>query len=203
MKGCGDVVQVVDGVAGAPLVKRLDRAAAGMDAVAFERAGGRDDRTGDIGDLHQPQIHLEEGEAEVHALLEALAGLGAARHGRVGVAIDAHLVAKPAAEHLVDRHAVGLAGEIPQRDLDRRDAAALPAVAAELLDAAKQPVDVARVLAKQPALQHQRIGGAGAVAHLAKPDDALVGVDLEQRRGERRADDLGDPHVGDAKLGRL
>ena len=121
----------------------------------------------------------------------------------VGVAIDAHLVAELAAEHLVDRDAIGLAGEVPERDLDRRDAAALPAVAAELLDAAEQPVDVARVLAEQPALQHQRVGGAGAVAHLAKPDDALVGVDLEQRRGERRADDFGDPHVGDAKLGRL
>ena len=201
-EGMEDVVHVVDGVAGAPVLDRLDRAAAGVDAVAFERAGRRDHRARDIGDLHQPEIHLEEGEAEVHALLEALAGLGAARHRRVGVAIDAHLVAELAAEHLVDRHAVGLAGEIPQRDLDRRDAAALPAVAAELLDAAEQAVDVAGVLAEQPALQHQRVGGAGAVAHLAEPDDALVGVDLEQRRGERRADDLGHPHVGDAKLGR-
>ena len=202
-KRVADVVHVVDGVAGAPLFEGLDRAAAGVDAVAFERAGRGHDRAGDIRDLHQAQVHLEEGEAELHALLEALAGLGAARHARVGVAIDAHLVAEPAAEHLVDRHAIGLAGEVPERDFDRRDAAALPAVPAELLDAAEQPVDVAGVLAEQPALQHQRIGGAGAVAHLAEPDDALVGVDLEQRRGERRADDFGYPHVGDAKLGRL
>ena len=119
---------------------------------------------------------------QVHALLEALAHLGAARLVGVGVAIDAHLVAELAAQHLVDRHAIGLAGEVPERDLDRRDAAALPAVAAELLDAAEQPVDVAGVFAEQPALQHQRIGGAGAVADLAEADDALVGVDLEQRR---------------------
>jgi hypothetical protein len=74
---------------------------------------------------------------------------------------------------------------------------------AELLDAAEQAVDVAGVLAEQPALEHQRVGGAGAVPHLAEPHDALVGVDLEQRRGERGADDFGHPHVGDAKLGRL
>src|SRR6185503_12828903 len=34
-------------------------------------------------------------------------------------------------------------------------------------------------------------------------DDALVGVDLEECRGERRADDFGHPHIGDAKLRRL
>ena len=150
----------------------------------------------------RPEVHLEEGEPEIHALLEPLAGLGAARLLRVGVAIDAHLVAELAAEHLVDRNAIGLAGEVPKRDLDSRDAAALPPMAAELLDAAEQPVDIAGVLAQQPALEHQRIGRAGAVAHFAEADDALVGVDFDQRRGERRADDLGDAHVGDAKCAR-
>ena len=122
---------------------------------------------------------------------------------RVGVAIHAHPVAEFAAEHLVDRHAIGLAGEVPERDLDRGDAAALPAVTAELLDPPEQPVDVAGVLAEQPALQHQGEGGAGAVAHFAEADDSLVGVDLEERGRERRADDLGHPHIGDPKLGRL
>ena len=61
---------------------------------------------------------------------------------------------------------VGL-GEVPERDFNGRDTAALPAMAAELLDAAEQPVDVAGILAEQAALQHQRIGSAGAVAHLA------------------------------------
>ena len=151
----------------------------------------------------EAEVHLEEGVAERHALLQPLAGLRAARLARVGVAIHAHAVAEFSAEHLVDRNAIGLAGEVPERDLDRRDAAALPAVAAELLDAPEQPVDVAGVLAEQPALQHEREGGAGAVAHLAEADDALVGVDLQQRGRERRADDLGDPHVGDPKLGRF
>ena len=126
----------------------------------------------------------------------------AARLAGVGVAIHAHAVAELAAEHLVDRHAVGLAGKVPQRDLDRRDAAALAAVAAELLDAPEEPVDVARVLAEEPALQHQREGLAGAVADLAEADDPLVGVDLQERGRERRADDVGAADVGDAQLGR-
>ena len=60
----GDVMHIVGGVAAAPLFQRLDRAAAGVDAVPFERAGRGDDRARDIRDLHQAQIHLEEGEAE-------------------------------------------------------------------------------------------------------------------------------------------
>ncbi|ESX11836.1 hypothetical protein X768_09825 [Mesorhizobium sp. LSJC265A00] len=75
-------------------------------------------------------------------------------------------------------------------------------MAAKLLDAPEQPVDVARVLAQQPALEHQRIGRAGAVAHFAQADNALVGVDLDQRRGERCADDFGDAQVGDAQVAR-
>ena len=111
-----------------------------------------------------------------------------------------HPIAELAAEHLVDRNPIGFAGNVPQRDLDRRYAAALPAVPAELLDPAKQAIDIARVLAEQPALQHQSVGRAASVAHLAKADDSLIGVDLEQDGAERRTDDLGDPHVGDAKV---
>src|SRR3569623_1262146 len=165
-----DVVDVVDGVALAPILQRLERTVARVDAVAFERAGGSNDGAGDIGDLHQAEVPLEEGEAAIHALLVALAGLGATRLFRGGVAVDADRLAEAAAQHLVDRNAIGLAGEVPQRDLDGGDAAALPAVAAELLDAAEQAIDVARVLAQQPALQHQGEGGAGAVAHFAEPD---------------------------------
>ena len=202
-EGVADVVHVVGGVAPSPVVQRLDEAPLRVRAVSFERAGGGDDGARPVHDLREAEIHLEEGVAERHALLQPLAGLRAARLARVGVAIHAHPVAEFSAEHLVDRNAVGLAGEVPERDLDRGDAAALPAVPAELLDAPEQPVDVAGVLAEQPALQHEGEGGAGAVAHLAEADDSLVGVDLQQRGRERRADDLGDPHVGDAKLGRF
>ena len=68
----------------------------------------------------------------------------------------------------------------------------LAAVAAELLDAPEQPVDIAGVFAEKAAFQHERVGGAGAVPDLAEPDDALVRIDLDEGRGERRADNLGD-----------
>ena len=73
-------------------------------------------------------------------------------------------------------------------------------MSAKLLNAAEQTVDVARIFAKQPAFEHQRIGRAGAVTHFAKSDDSLVGVYFDQCRGKWGADDLGHPHIGDAKL---
>ena len=202
-EGVADVVHVIAGIAPPPVVQRLDGDPLGVGPVSVEHAGRRADGARHVHDLREAEVHLEEGVAERHALLQALAGLGAARLARVGVAIHAHAVAEFSAEHLVDRNPIGLAGEVPERDLDRRDAAALAAVAAELLDPPEQPVDVAGVLAEQPALQHQGEGGAGAVAHLAEADDSLVGVDFQERGRERRADDLGDPHVGDPKLGRF
>ena len=75
-------------------------------------------------------------------------------------------------------------------------------MAAELLDAAEQLVDIAGVFTQEPALQHQRKRGAGAVADFAEADNPLVGIDLQQRRTERRALDLGNPHVGDAQVRR-
>ena len=98
-----------------------------------------------------------------------------------GAVIDAHLVAELAAQHLVDGNAISLAGQVPQGDLDGRDATTLPTMAAKLLDAPEQSIDVAGVFAQQAALEHQRIGGAGAVAHFAQSDNALIGVDLYQR----------------------
>ena len=56
-----------------------------------------------------------------------------------------------------------------------------PAVAAELLDAAEQPVDVAGIFAEQPAFQHQRVGRARAVPHLAQADDARVCMDFKKQ----------------------
>ena len=114
-----DVLRIVARIERAALVGILGRAAAGMVAERLDRAGWSHHRTRNVGDLHQAEVHLEEGEAEVHALLEALAHRGAARAIGIGIAIDPHLIAELAAQHLVDRHAIGLACEIPQRDLDR------------------------------------------------------------------------------------
>ena len=70
-----------------------------------------------------------------------------AQEGGVAVAEDA--VAEPAAGQGVRGHPVRLAGKVHQGHLHGADAAALPAVMAELLDPPEQPVDVARVLAEQ------------------------------------------------------
>ena len=78
----------------------------------------------------------------------------------VGVAVAADAVAELAAEKLPDRHAPGLAREVPAGDLDAADAARLAGVAAELLDAAEDLLDVAGVLAEDAALQHGRVGAA-------------------------------------------
>ncbi len=174
-----------------------------MNAVGLEGSRRRHDGAGDIGDLHQAEVHLEEGEAQVHPRLQSPARLGATGPFGISIAIEAHLVAELAAQHLVDRDSIGLAGKIPQSDLDTRDPAALPSVTAELLDAAEQAIDVARILAEQSALEHQGIGGAGAIAHFAQPHYPLIGIDLDECRREWRAHDLGDPQVGNAQRARM
>ena len=101
-------------------VLRVERLAIGLAQRPAERAGR-------VAEQVDPQIHLEPGEALVLAQLQALAvHLRIVRFGGVGVAAD--LVAELAAEHLVDRHVVGFAGQIPQRHLDAADAAGLPRV---------------------------------------------------------------------------
>ena len=78
-----------------------------------------------------PQVHLQEGEAHFHPLLELLGESPLVRHRRrVGIQADA--VAVLAAQHLVDGDAVRLARQVPQGHFDAGDAAALPAVVAEL-----------------------------------------------------------------------
>ena len=147
------------------------------------------------------EVHLEPREPLFLARLQALAvDLGIVRLGGVGVAAD--LVAELAAEHLPHRYSVGLPGQVPQRHLDAAHASALPSVEAELFDLAENLVHVAGVLAEQAALQHQRVGLAGAVAHLAQPVDALVGVDAEHRAGHGRADQGSHAHVRNLEVGR-
>ena len=80
---------------------------------------------------------------------------------------------------------------------------ALAAVPTELLDPPEEAIHVAGILAENPALQHQSIARARAVADLAKTNDALVGANLEERRAERRADYFGDAHVGDPERRRF
>ncbi len=122
--------------------------------------------------------------------------------GRRRVAIDPHLVAEFSAEQLVARHAIDLADQVHQRDLDGADAARFAAFAAIALDPAEQVFDIAGVLPDQQRLQpHGRIG-MGAVAHLAQAVDALVGLDLQDRM-DALCPDRGDADVGDLQLRRL
>src|SRR5690606_27112590 len=97
------------------------------------------------------------------------------------IAIDADAIAELAAEQLIARHAIGLADQIHQRDLDAADTARLAAVAAEALDRLEQVFDVAGVLPDEKMLEPQRRIGIGTVTHFAEPIDALVRVDPDDR----------------------
>ncbi len=202
-QGVWHVVEVIPSVAGqARLLGRQVGGPAGGrcgPSQLLQIAQGRAQGARLVGDQVGAHIHLGPGKASSDAFLESLT------HGArrvialgVGVAIQPHAVAELAAQHLIDGHAVGLAGQIPQGHLDAADAASLPTVPAELLDAAEQAVHVARILSQDAALEHLGIQLVGAVAHLAIAHQALVGLDLEQDAMHRRADDIGKAHVGDA-----
>ncbi len=122
----------------------------GETAVLLLNPFGPRDRSGRPRHQVDPQVHLHPSESLRLALLQTLAEhLGIARFG--GVAIDSDLVAELAAEHLINRNVVGLAGEVPQCHFHTAHAAALARVTTELLDLAEQPVHVAGVLTENPA----------------------------------------------------
>src|SRR6185503_5656939 len=121
------------GVAPPAILQRLDGDPLGVRPEPVEHTGRGADSARLVHDLREAEVHLEEGVAERHAFLQALAGLRTARLARVGIGIHAHAVAEFSPEHLADWNPIGLAGEVPQRDLDRRDTAALAAVPPELL----------------------------------------------------------------------
>ena len=160
------------------------------------------DRARFVRDQINTQVHFEPSESfDFLAFLHSL-GIdpGVLGLGRVGV--DSDFVAELAAQHRVHGRVVDLAGDVPQRHLDRAHAAGLAGGSAELLDLAENPVDLERILARDAALEHQRVGRTGAVAHLAQPVHALVGVDADNRAGERRLDDGSHAQVRDLQLGR-
>ena len=67
-----------------------------------------------------PKSIFRKVKPALHALLEALALRDLPSFMRVGVGVEADAVAELAAEHLVDGHAVGLAGQVPAGHLDAR-----------------------------------------------------------------------------------
>ena len=155
--------------------------------------------------LHQVDAHVHLQPGDAHLFLAGLQALGEDfRVVRfVGIGVDADAVAKLAAQHLVDGHVVHFAGNVPERLFDGHHAARLPPVKAELLDLLEEVRDVERVLIQQPALQKQRVGGAGAVTDFAQPIDALVGVDADDGAGARPGlHDRGHAKIGDLERGR-
>ena len=138
--------------------------------------GGNESAPGSFSNQADAEILLEERDAAVHAFLEPR-GLRSRVGCRRGVGVEADAIAEPAAEQLPARHAPGLAGKVHQGHLDAADAAGLPRRRAELLDAPEDLVDVARVLAEDPALQHQRVAFVAPVAHFAPADQPLVRID--------------------------
>src|SRR5436189_159927 len=81
--------------------------------------------------------------------------------------------------------------------LHAADAAALPAVETELLDALEQAFDVARVLTQEAALEHEGVARTAAVPDFAVTAEPLVGVDPDDRHPHGGALDLGDAEIGD------
>ena len=82
----------------------------------------------------------------------------------------------------MERPARGLAGEVPERDVDRRGGAHLGAAAARADVAAQRarvPLDQGGILADQVAGDRMdvRLDRVGEEERLAEPDEPLVGVD--------------------------
>jgi len=73
--------------------------------------------------------------------------------------------------------------DVPQRHLDRAHSTALSRVPTELLDPPEKFVQLQRILTYNPALQKQRIRGAGSVPNLAQPVHALIRIDSDYRAG--------------------
>ena len=76
----------------------------------------------------------------------------------------------------------------------------LTALAAELLDAAEDLVDVAGVLANEETLEHLRVKLGRAVADFAVAGNALVGLDAQERAVHGSANDVNKPHVRDLQI---
>ena len=105
---------------------------------------------------------------------------------RVTLGVHADLVAKFPAKHLIDRHAISFAGQIPQRVLNRVDAAPPTVIRAMDLDLAEDLVNVAGILAEHSGLMRQHVVRLGAVPNrLAVTRNSLIGIDSDDDRAAR------------------
>ena len=146
---------------------------------------GSRDGTRNVFNHDDAQIHLQPGEAHFFLAGFQARGVFLDVFRFLCVGINANLVAEFSTQHLVDRHAIHLAGDIPKRLFHGDHATGLPRVTTELLDLLKDVSDAKRILAYDAALQKERVGGAGAVSNFAEPIDALVGIEPDDGAGAR------------------
>ena len=152
-------------------------------------------------------VELDRGEAVLlDVLLRPTAHLLGLEAASRRVAVHPDLVPELAAEKLVDGEPEGLAGEVPQRRLERRHHADVHAALRALEEPAAahvllEPVDVERVLADQVLLGdvlHHVVRPVDAVHRLRAAHDALVRLDLDEQAV--LAADEAAPHAGDPQL---
>ena len=167
-------------------------------------------RPGAVGVHHQARVgadrlargaHLRHGDlVQLDVAIAARGGAfaGGGDHGCLAVAQQAGIGGEMGdgrrAEHPPQRQVGGLAGDVPQRDVERRQGEHMRAVAAEAVErlrqACAQAADVARVLAEDRGgklgIQRGLGGGGGGVAErLAPAFQALVGDDAQPDRVHR------------------
>jgi hypothetical protein len=152
------------------------------------------------------RVHLQR---PVAALDHALRGLRHRRRVPLGVipavGIGGHAASERAAEQLPDRHAERLADQVPAGDLKggqrRHGDLAWSAVLGDL-DVPCQPLDVEGVAADDvPGGElvdaGQKRVGLVDHAHLAQPDEAVVGLELQKGQFPPRRPDHGRLQVHD------
>ena len=111
--------------------------------------------------------------------------------------VDADLVPNFASEELVHRHSSGLAGNVPQRNLDRADRRAPRLETAQPADAAYDTLDVGRVLTKDgiTVVENEGFEIGLRPLGLAETFDAFVGSDADDRViADDGAFEVGDFH---------
>ena len=172
---------------------------------ALDPAAGLRAAVGEVGDLldHarvERDAHLDDGEAlrrglhHPHVVGVVVGGLSGEREPDAAV-VDHDAVADLAAEQLVHRDAGGLAGDVPQGDLDGADGRAPGLEAAEAADPPHDALDVGRVLADDVVAVEEDVGFQVGLGPLGLPEavDALVRGDPD----DGVAADDGALQVGD------
>ena len=146
-------------------------------------------------------IHLQKLEALIHARLEATAHLCAISLRR-GIRVTEYFVPEFTAGQLISGHAIGFPRQVKERHFHATDPTSLAAMKAKLFNFAEDLIDVAGVFPHQMAFEQQRIGFAGPITHFPITNQALVGINADNRDAHRDAGQIGNAHVGNLEVRR-